>query len=181
MNSQSLFRITDYAKGKGAGSSFMGLWILAAFQPGILRSHVLSFFLFSFFGCSAWHMEFPSQASNLSHSCPLGCSCSSVGSLTHCAWAGDWSCVPVLPECRRPIAPQWELLTVLYWLKPSEACPDSRERGTDPVAQGKSMSHCRKAGGMDDTATGCLPKSKPSGTPEEEEMKPGAGVGHTGL
>ena len=64
------------------------------------------FFFFSFLA-TPWHMEFPGQGSDLSHSCDLCHSCSNAGSLTHHDQAGGTN---LRPKAAYPIEPQQELL-----------------------------------------------------------------------
>ena len=59
------------------------------------REIAFFFFFFSFLAAQ-WHMEFPGQGSDLSHSCGLSCSCGNAGSLTHCAGQG-WNLHPNAP------------------------------------------------------------------------------------
>ena len=49
-------------------------------------------------GC-LWHMKFPGQGSDLSHSFNLCHSCSKCWILNPPCWAGDWTCIPVLQRC----------------------------------------------------------------------------------
>ena len=51
---------------------------------------ILFFFFFSSFLAALWHMDFPSQESDLSHIFNLPCCCGNTGSLTY--W--DQTCVP---------------------------------------------------------------------------------------
>ena len=64
---------------------------------------------FFFFLAIQWHMEFPGQGSDLSHSCNLHCSFSKVGFLTHCAGAGIKPAVQSSKVIVDLIAPQREL------------------------------------------------------------------------
>ena len=85
------------------------------------------FFFFFFFGCP-WHTEFLGQGSDPSHSCDLSCSCSSAGSLTHCARTGDRNCVPAFPRCHwshcTPAGNPTYLIIHNNWLILSQICKE---------------------------------------------------------
>ena len=70
-------------------------------------------FLFFSFLATPWHMDFPGQGSDPSHSFDLCCSCDKARSLTHCAESGIKPASQHSQDAADPIAPQWELL---IWL-----------------------------------------------------------------
>ena len=70
------------------------------FKARLFDNNAYIFFFFPFLA-SPWHVEFPSQGSD-SNSFDLSCSCGKAKS-----WAGDWTCIPVLPG--RPVVPHREL------------------------------------------------------------------------
>ena len=76
----------------------------------LIKSFVFGglFFFFFFFLTTPQHMEFPGQGSDLSCSCNL--SCSTAGSLTHCARPGIKPVSQGSQDSTNPVAPQQELL-----------------------------------------------------------------------
>ena len=58
-----------------------------SWDRGLLRENdgngTILFFFFFLLLAIPWHMEFPGQGSDPSHSCNLSCSCSNATSLTH--------------------------------------------------------------------------------------------------
>ena len=81
-----------------------------------LLFHFEGFFFLPFLA-TLWHMEFLSQASDLSHRCNPCCSCGNTGSFKLLCRAGDWTCILVLQRCYQsadPVVPQWELLTLRF-------------------------------------------------------------------
>ena len=67
-----------------------------------------------FFLATPWHMEFPSQGSDRSHSCDLCCSCSHTRSLTLCAKLGLKLTSWPFRDTANPIVPQQELLFQIF-------------------------------------------------------------------
>ena len=60
-------------------------------------AHAMVYIFFFSFLATSWHMEFPGQGSDPSHSCNLRHSCGNTGSLTHCA---EPRIKPVYWHCR---------------------------------------------------------------------------------
>ena len=90
----------------------------------IVFSIIISFFcLFvCFFLAAPWHMKFPGQGSDLSHSCHLSHSCSHAGSLSHCVGLGIEPASQGSQDAASPTVPQWELCNFLSIFKPSTNC-----------------------------------------------------------
>ena len=76
--------------------------------------HIL-FFFFSFLA-TPWHMEFPGQGSDPSHSCNLYCCCNNARSFNPLCRAGDQTCVPALRDATDPVAPEQEILFLNFYL-----------------------------------------------------------------
>ena len=77
--------------------------------------HVCTYF-FSFLTI-LWYMEFPGQGSDSSHKCNLCCSCRNARALTLCARLGIELTFQRSRDIAHPVAPQWELLFLIYFLK----------------------------------------------------------------
>ena len=75
-------------------SSFICHWTFGLFPPSPLPLLFLA---------TPWHVEFPGQVSDLSHSWNLHCSYGNTGSLTHCARPGG---EPVPQPQPKPL--QWQ-------------------------------------------------------------------------
>ena len=73
-------------------------------------SRCYSFKPWFFFLAASWHMEFPGWGSGLS------CSCSNTRSLTHCAGPVIEPVSQCSQDAANPIAPQWELQTLIFLL-----------------------------------------------------------------
>ena len=67
------------------------------------------FYLFIFLSATLWHLEFPGQGSDLSHSWDLCCSCGNVRSLTYGAELGIKPASQCSQDATDLIAPQQEL------------------------------------------------------------------------
>ena len=108
-------------------------WILVGFISAAPQQELQEYFwMWGFVNicfsslATLWHMEFPEQGPDLSHSCKLCCSCSDSRSLTHCARPGIKPASQPSRDTKDPIASQQqELLVNIFLILYPVLCPES--------------------------------------------------------
>lgn len=88
-------------------------WLLLLNSINTKISSYQSFLSFFFFLATPWHVEFPSQGSDLSHSCDLCCTWGNTGSLTHCTGPGIELVSQLSQDAANPTRPQQKLQSSL--------------------------------------------------------------------
>lgn len=84
------------------------MWLEITKDP-LLLLYLETWFFFCFL-VTLWHMEFPDQGPDLSHSWDLHHRCGQVESFNPLCQARDWTGILVLQRRTGPVESQWELI-----------------------------------------------------------------------